>query len=298
MKVAITGSSGLIGTALRASLVADGHEVLRLVRRPAKSVDEISWDPGAGRLDPAALEGTEAVVNLAGAGTGDHRWTRSYKKTIHDSRINATRTLVSALVQMRERPRVLVSQSGVHVYGDGHGSDIIDEDEPPTQGGLLASVAQDWEAAAVPAAAADIAVCHTRTGIVMTRKGGALAQMLPLFRLGLGGPLAGGEQYWSYISLPDTVAALRFVIEIHGCSGPYNVTALEPVTNAEFTRVLGKALGRPAILPVPEFALRIGLGQSAERAVNSLRVVPARLVEAGFEHQHPAAPSVVAAALR
>jgi hypothetical protein len=298
MKVAITGSSGLIGTALRASLAADGHEVLRLVRRPAESVDEISWDPGAGQLDPAALEGTEAVVNLAGAGTGDHRWTRSYKKTIHDSRVNATRTLVSALVQMSERPRVLVSQSGVDVYGVGHGSDVIDEDELPGEGSFLCSVARDWEAAASPAAAADIAVCHSRTGIVMTRMGGALAEMLPLFRLGLGGPLAGGEQYWSHISLADTVRALRFLTETHGCAGPYNVTCPEPVTNAEFTRVLGKALSRPAILPVPEFALRIGLGESADRAVNSLRVVPARLVDAGFEHQHPDAPSVVAAALR
>jgi uncharacterized protein (TIGR01777 family) len=297
MRVAITGSSGLIGTALRASLSADGHEVLRLVRRPAKTADEIPWDPTAGRLDPARLEGVEAVVNLAGAGTGDHRWTRSYKQTIRNSRVGATNTLVSALVQLRERPRVLVSQSGIDVYGVGHGSDVIDEDEPRGEGSFLATVAGDWEAAAAPAAAADIAVCHSRMGIVMTRMGGALAEMLPLFRRGLGGPLAGGQQYWSHISLPDAVGALRFLLETHGCSGPYNVTAPEPVTNAEFTRVLGKALGRPAILPVPEFALRIGLGESADRAVNSLRVVPARLIEAGFEHRHPDAPSVVAAAL-
>jgi uncharacterized protein (TIGR01777 family) len=298
MKVAITGSSGMIGTALRASFTADGHEVLRLVRRQVQAANEISWDPAGGRLDPAALEGVEAVVNLAGAGTGDHRWTRSYKKTIHDSRINATRTLVSALVQMREPPRVLVSQSGVDVYGVGHGADVIDEDEPPGEGSFLCSVARDWEAAAARATAADIAVCHSRAGIVMTRRGGALAEMLPLFRLGLGGPLAGGEQYWSHISLTDTVRALRFLMETHGCAGPYNVMAPEPVTNAEFTRVLGKALGRPAILPVPEFALRIALGESADRAVNSLRVVPTRLVNAGFTHRHPDARSVVADALR
>jgi uncharacterized protein len=298
MKVAITGSSGLIGTALRASLAADGHEVLRLVRRPAQSADEISWDPAGGRLDPASLEGVEAVVNLAGAGTGDHRWTRSYKKTIYDSRINATRTLVDAIMQMHQRPRVLVSQSGVDVYGVGHGADVIDEDELPGEGSFLSSVARDWEAAAAFAAAADIAVCHSRTGIVMTRKGGALAEMLPLFRRGLGGPLAGGDQYWSHISLTDAVRALQFLTETHGCSGPYNLTAPEPVTNAEFTRVLAKALHRPAILPVPEFALRIGLGESADRAVNSLRVIPARLVDAGFQHRHPDAPSVVADALR
>jgi uncharacterized protein len=298
MRVAITGSSGLIGTALRGSFVADGHEVLRLVRRPAQSADEVSWDPVAGRLDPSQLEGVEAVVNLAGAGTGDHRWTRSYKRTIRDSRVRATTTLVGTLVQLHQRPRVLVSQSGIDVYGVGHGSDILDEDEPPGGGSFLASVAWDWEAAAMPAAAADIAVCHTRTGIVMSRKGGALAEMLQLFRRGLGGPLAGGEQYWSYVSLDDTVGALRFLTETHGCSGPYNVTAPEPVTNAEFTRVLAKALHRPAILPVPEFALRIGLGESADRAVNSLRVIPARLVDAGFQHRHPDTPSVVAAALR
>jgi len=298
MKVAITGSSGLIGTALRASLAADGHEILRLVRRPVQAADEIPWDPAAGQLNPVPLEGVEAVVNLAGAGTGDHRWTRSYKKTIRDSRVNATTTLVTALAQLQNKPRVLVSQSGVDVYGSGHGSDVIDEDEPPGDGSFLAGVAWDWEAAAAPAAAADIAVCYSRTGIVMTRAGGALAEMLPLFRRGVGGPLAGGEQYWSAISLPDTVGALRFLIETHGCAGPYNVTAPAPVTNAEFTRVLGKALGKPAILPVPEFALRIGLGESADRAVNSLRVVPARLIDAGFVHRHPDAPSIVAAALR
>jgi uncharacterized protein (TIGR01777 family) len=298
MKVAITGSSGLIGTALRAALGAAGHEVLRLVRRPAEARNEIPWDPAVGHLDAARLEGVEAVVNLAGAGTGDRRWSRAYKQTIRHSRVAATTTLARALVQLSERPRVFVSQSGIDVYGANHGSEVIDEDELPGEGSFLSSVAQDWEVAASPAVAADIAVCYSRTGIVMTRLGGALAEMLPLFRLGLGGPLAGGEQYWSYVSLPDTVAALQFLIETHGCSGPYNVTAPQPVTNAEFTRVLGKALRRPAILPVPEFALRIGLGESADRAVTSLRVVPARLVEAGFEHRHPDAPSVVAAALR
>lgn len=297
MKVAITGSSGLIGTALRASFVADGHEVLRLVRRPAQSADEISWDPAAGLLDPALLEGVEAVVNLAGAGVGDRRWTRSYKQTIRDSRLSATTTLVSALTQLDRRPRVLVSQSGIDAYGPGHGSDIVDEDEPLGEG-FLAAVCLDWESAAASASKADIAVCHSRMGVVMTRKGGALAQMLPLFRRGLGGPLAGGQQYWSFISLADAVGALRFLVETHGCSGPYNVTVPEPITNAEFTRVLAKAVGKPALFPVPELALRIRLGGFTDQIVNSLRVIPARLVEAGFEHRHPDAPSVVAAALR
>ncbi|HEX2498033.1 MAG TPA: TIGR01777 family oxidoreductase [Actinomycetes bacterium] len=296
MRVAITGSSGLIGTALRASLAADGHQIVRLVRRPVAAPNEISWDPAAGRLDPAQLAGVEAVVNLAGAGIGDHRWTRSYKRTIRDSRVAATRTLSTALAGLTEPPRVLVSQSRIDAYGLGHRSEILDEDEPRGEG-FLARVCRDWEDATAPAANADIAVCHTRMGIVMTARGGWLAELLKIFRLGLGGPLAGGEQYWSFISLYDAVRALRFLIEIHGCSGPYNITVPEPVTNAEFTRVLAKAVSRPALLPVPEFALHIRLGESADQIASSLRVIPARLVEAGFEHRHPDAPSVVTAAL-
>ncbi|HMG31179.1 MAG TPA: TIGR01777 family oxidoreductase [Jiangellaceae bacterium] len=297
MRVAITGSSGLVGTALRESLTADGHEVIRLVRRPAQAADEVPWDPAAGRLDPTALESVEAAVNLAGASLFDHRWTRDYRRTIRTSRVGATHTLATALAALPEQPRVLVSGSAIDAYGLDHGSDIIDEDEP-TGEGFLAEVCRDWEAAAAPAVAADIAVCHTRLGPVMTSRGWAFAQMLPFFRLGLGGPLGGGEQYWSPVSLDDAVRALRFLVETHGCSGPYNVTAPEPLTNAEFTRVLARAVGRPAILPVPKFALRIRLGGFADQVANSLRVVPARLIEAGFEHRHPDAPAIIAAALR
>jgi uncharacterized protein (TIGR01777 family) len=297
MRVAITGSSGLVGTALRESLAADGHEVVRLVRRPVQAPDEVTWDPAIGRIDPTALEGVEAAVNLAGAGLDEHRWTRDYRQNIRNSRVRATHTIASALAALSDRPRVLVSGSGIDAYGSDHGADIIDEDEP-TGEGFLAEVFCDWEAAAAPAAAADITVCHPRLGAVMTRRGGALAQMLPLFRYGLGGPLAGGQQYWSPVSLDDTVRALRFLLETHGCAGPYNITAPEPVTNAEFVRVLARAVGKPAVLPVPAFALRIRLGALADQIVNSLRVVPARLLEAGFEHQHPDAPAIVAAALR
>ena len=297
MRIAITGSSGMIGTALRAALSADGHEVLRLVRRPPQSSDEVRWDPAAGRLDPAHLEGVEAVVNLAGANVGGQRWTKAYKRTLRDSRLGATRTLATALAQTADRPRVLVSMSAAGIYGLAHGSEILDEDEPPGDG-FLADMCQDWEAAAVPAEAAGIAVCHPRPHMIMTRNGGALARMLPWFRKGLGGSLAGGRQYWSSVSLRDVVRALQFLIETPGCTGPYNVAAPEPVTNAEFVRVLARQLGRPTLLPVPEFALRIRYGEFADDILVSLRLVAARLGAAGFEFEHPDTPAIIAAALR
>jgi hypothetical protein len=248
-------------------------------------------------LDPAHLEGVEAVVNLAGANVGGQRWTKAYKRTLRDSRLGATRTLATALAQTADRPRVLVSMSAAGIYGLAHGSEILDEDEPPGDG-FLADMCQDWEAAAVPAEAAGIAVCHPRPHMIMTRNGGALARMLPWFRKGLGGPLAGGRQYWSSVSLHDLVRALQFLIETPGCTGPYNVAAPEPVTNAEFVRVLARQLGRPTLLPVPEFALRIRYGEFADDILVSLRLVAARLGAAGFEFEHPDTPAIIAAALR
>ncbi len=298
MRVAMTGSSGMIGTALRGSLAADGHEVLRLVRREPQGSGEVSWEPTRGHLDPQSLDGVDAVVNLAGANIGGHRWTRSYKRTLIASRANATRILSEAVAALDDPPRVLLSASAIGFYGTGHSWEVLDEDAPPGEKGFLAELCTAWEAAAAPAAAADIAVCHPRMGMVMTTSGGALARMLPLFRLGLGGPLGGGEQYWSHVSLVDVVRALRFLLETPGCAGPYNVTAPEPVTNAEFSRVLAHALHRPMLLPVPEFALRIRLGELADDVLASLRVVPRRLLEAGFRFEHPDARSVVAAALR
>lgn len=297
MRIAITGSSGMIGTALRAALSADGHEVLRLVRRPPQSSHEVHWDPAAGRLDPAHLEGVEAVVNLAGANVGGQRWTKAYKRTLRDSRLGATRTLATALAQTADRPRVLVSMSAAGIYGLAHGSEILDDDEPPGDG-FLADMCQEWEAAAGPAEVAGVAVCHPRPHMIMTRNGGALARMLPWFRKGLGGPLAGGGQYWSSVSLHDVVRALQFLIETPGCTGPYNVAAPEPVTNAEFVRVLARQLGRPTLLPVPEFALRIRYGEFADDILVSLRLVSARLGDAGFEFEHPDTPAIIAAALR
>jgi len=298
MRVAMTGSSGLIGTALLGSLTADGHEVVRIVRREPQRTDEVPWDPDRGHIDPARLEGVDAVVNLAGANISGHRWTPSYKRTLVASRANATRTIAAALAGLDNPPQVFISASATGFYGTGHGVEVIDEDDPPGETGFLAELCTEWEAAAAPAAEADVAVCHPRIGMVMTASSGAMGRMLPFFRRGLGGPLGGGDQYWSYVSLVDAVRALRFLLETPGCAGPYNVTAPEPVTNAEFSRVLARALHRPMLLPVPAPALRIRLGELAEYVLASVRAVPRRLLEAGFRFEHPDARSVVAAALR
>ncbi|NED96651.1 TIGR01777 family protein [Phytoactinopolyspora alkaliphila] len=296
MRVAISGSSGLIGTALSESLEADGHEVLRLVRRPTAGAGEIPWNPSVGDVDPALLEGLDAVVNLSGAGIGDHRWTKAYKETLRNSRIRTTAILANALARLDDPPRVFLSASGVNYYGMDRGAEVLTEDSEPGQG-FLPQLCQDWEAATDTAKAAGIAVCHTRFGLALDRRGGSLGQMLPVFRAGLGGPLAGGHQYWSFISMPDVVAALRFLIEQPGSVGIYNLTSPEPVTNGEFTRVLAHQLRRPAILPVPTVALRVALGEIAATIAGSLRMVPTRLVAAGFEFRHPTARSAIAAAL-
>lgn len=296
MRVAIAGSSGFLGTALSTSLTADGHEVLRLVRRPTTAPGEVHWDPVVGDIDPVPLEGLDAVVNLAGAGVGERRWTKAYKEVVRNSRIHATTILANALTRLDAPPRVFVSASGINFYGTDRGSEVLDEDAG--QGtGFLNDLCRDWEAAADTAKGADIAVCRTRFGAVMDRRGGALARMLPIFRFGLGGPLAGGRQYWSFISLTDAVRALRYLIETPGSVGAYNVTAPEPVTNAEFTRVLAHALNRPAVLPVPGPALRMAVGEFADQIIGSLRVVPSRLTDSGFEFRHPDARSVINTAL-
>lgn len=296
MQVAIAGSSGLVGTALSRSLTADGHDVLRLVRRPPASADELRWNPAAGDIDPVPLEGVDAVVNLGGAGINERRWTKGFKETLRSSRIHTTTVLATALTRLDRPPRVLISASGINFYGRDQGSRVLDEDSVAGDG-FLSHLCQDWEGATEPAAAAGIAVCRTRFGLVMDRRGGSLAKMLPIFRLGLGGPLAGGQQYWSFISLPDAIRALRYLLETPGCVGPYNISGPAPVTNAEFTRVLAHGLHRPAVFPAPELALRVVIGDLTGHIVGSLRVLPSRLTEAGFQFRHPDARTVVAAAL-
>jgi len=291
LRVAVTGASGLIGTALVAHLRADGHEVLRLVRRPAGAADEVTWDPVAGTVDLGRLAGVHAVVHLAGAGVGDHRWTAAYRKVILDSRVQGTGTIARAVAELDPAPSVLVSASAIGYYGDT-GSRAVDE-TAPRGAGFLAEVVEAWEAAAEPARVAGVRVVHPRSGLVMARSGGAWARLLPLFRLGLGGRLGNGRQYWSYITLEDEVRALTHLLDSE-LAGPVNLTAPEPATNAEITKAMGAAMHRPTLLPVPAIALKTVLGEFSSEVLGSARVRPARLLADGFTFRHPDLVSAVA----
>jgi uncharacterized protein (TIGR01777 family) len=296
MRIAVTGSSGLIGTALVRALREDGHGVMRLVRKDPEGPDEARWDPMGG-VDTAALENLDAVVHLAGAGIGDRRWTADYKKKLRDSRVTGTRTLAEALAGLHRPPRVMVSGSAIGFYGDT-GDEEADESSRMGRG-FLAEMVRDWEAAAQPAAKAGIRVVHPRTGIVLSRGGGVLGKLLPLFRLGLGGRLGDGRQWMSWISLHDQVAALRSLIGRDGISGPVNLTSPAPVTNAEFTRALARSVHRPAPFTVPAFVLRAALdGFADEGLLVSQRVRPARLADAGFAFRHPDLESALESAQR
>ncbi|MCP2338532.1 TIGR01777 family oxidoreductase [Actinomadura rupiterrae] len=280
MKVAVTGASGFIGSALTASLADDGHEVVRLVRREPSGPDERRWEPSGGPVD---LDGVGAVVHLAGAGIGDRPWTPRYRRTLLLSRVQGTSTIAQAVADAGVP--VLVSGSAIGFYGDT-GDREVDEDAPNGTG-FLANLVQAWEDAAAPASHAGARVAFARTSNVLGAGGGLLAKLLPLYRLGLGGRLGSGHQYWSWITLADEVAALRFLID-HELSGPVNLAAPNPVTNAEFTRELGGAVHRPTPLPVPAFALRMALpGFAREAILPGQRVVPRRLAEAGFRFADP-----------
>ena len=295
MRIAVTGSSGLIGSALVPHLRAGGHEVQRVVRRPAAATDEITWDPTKGTIDLAALDGVDAVVHLAGAGVGDKRWTDSYKREILDSRIDSTTTIVRAMQQVEHRPRVLVSASAIGWYGDT-GDRVVDETAPAGTG-FLADVVRAWEGASQVAVESGIRVVNPRTGLVVASSGGAWARMFPLFKLGLGGKLGNGKQYWSWISLRDEVCALQFLIEQDHLSGAVNLTGPNPVTNAEVTKVMGQVLGRPTLLPAPAFALKTALGEFSTEVLGSARVVPAVLEQAQFRFQDPTIESAIRTAL-
>jgi uncharacterized protein (TIGR01777 family) len=291
MKIAVTGASGLIGTALVAHLRADGHEALRLVRRPAGAADEVAWDPVAGTVDLGRLAGVGAVVHLAGAGVGEHRWTAAYRTVILDSRVRGTDTIARAVAEIDPAPAVLVSASAIGFYGDT-GSRQVDE-AAPRGSGFLAEVVEAWEAAAEPARVAGVRVVHPRSGLVMARSGGAWQRLLPLFRLGVGGRLGNGRQYWSYITLEDEVRALTHLLDSE-LAGPVNLTAPEPATNAEITKAMGAALHRPTLLPVPAFALKTVLGEFSSEVLGSIRVRPSRLLDDGFTFRHPDLVSAVA----
>ena len=285
MRVVITGSSGLIGQALRTSLLADGHRVLRLVRREPSAPDEARWDPAAGLLDQALLEGADAVVGLAGAGVGDHRWTPAYRQELRDSRVHGTALLADRVAKLDRPPRVFLSASAIGYYGELDGAEA-DESAPPGDD-FLARLSVEWEAAADPAEQ-HTRVVHPRFGIVLSPQGGAFGRLLPLAKLGLNGPLGNGKQYWSVISLADAIAALRFAIDEDALRGPVNITGPEPITNRELARELGRILHRPALLPVPAFALRLAVGGLADSILMSQRVLPRRLLDAGFGFAHPA----------
>jgi uncharacterized protein (TIGR01777 family) len=292
MRVAVTGASGLIGSALVPHLRAEGHEVSRLVRGSTAARDEVRWDPATGFVDLAALEGTDAVVHLAGAGVGDHRWTTAYKAEIRSSRVRGTDTIARAMAQLDRRPDVLVSGSAIGFYGDT-GDRVVDE-TAPRGSTFLAGVVGDWEAAADPAREAGIRVAHPRTGLVL---GGptriwrgrspslSLGLLWPIFSLGVGGRLGSGRQWWSYISLRDQVRALTYLLE--HLEGPVNLTAPNPATNAEVTKELGALLNRPTALPVPAAVLKAVLGEFSSEILGSIRVHPTRLLEAGFTFEDP-----------
>ncbi|MEV7585128.1 TIGR01777 family oxidoreductase [Streptomyces erythrochromogenes] len=296
MRIALTGSTGLIGSALVRSLRADGHEVVRFVRREPTGADEARWDPQRGHVDPAGLAGCGAVVHLAGAGIGDHRWTAAYKRKIRDSRVLGTAALATALAGLDEPPAVLVSGSAVGYYGDT-GDRPVDEDSPAGQG-FLPSVCVEWEAAAAPAQEAGIRTAFARTGLVVAKEGGAWGRMFPLFRAGVGGRLGDGRQYWPYISLHDEVAALRHIIDTPALSGPVNLTAPEPLTNRQVTAAMGRVLHRPAVLPVPAVALRVVLGEFSQDVLGGQRARPARLLGSGFVFRDPGIEQAIRAALR
>jgi uncharacterized protein (TIGR01777 family) len=297
MKVAVTGSSGLIGTALVAALRADGHEVIRLVRAAPPTADAISWNPRADRggLDPRSLDGVAAVVNLAGAPVAGQRWTPSYQAEIHDSRVQGTRALAGALAAMATRPRVLLSGSAIGWYGDTGGREVTESD--PAGSSFLSGVARDWEAATEDAAKAGIRVVRLRSGVVLSPRGGILARLLPLFRLGLGGRIGTGRQMMSWIGLSEWVAAARFLLGRDDISGPVNLTAPSPVSNAEFTSSLAAAVHRPAVMPVPVPALKLAVGGVSSDILSSARVLPRRLLDEGYQFRHPAIAGALAAEL-
>lgn len=292
----VSGASGLIGTALVASLRADGWEVAQLVRRPAAAADELLWNPslGATAATPAlreAVSGADAVINLAGAPVAGKRWDDAYKREILDSRVAATTCLATAIAEAAEPPKVFVSASASGFYGDT-GPEAVDENAP--QGGtFLARVCADWERAAQPARDRGVRVVHPRTGLVADPDGGAFGRLLPVVRLGAGGRLGSGRQWWSPISLTDEVAALRHLAASESLEGPVNLAAPEQVTNSELTSLLGKALHRPTIAIVPGFALKAVLGGFADELLIDQRMAPTRLQADGFEFAHPTVASIV-----
>jgi uncharacterized protein len=286
MKVVLTGSSGMLGQALLSSLRGDGHEGVRLVRRDPAAPDEQRWDPSTGHVETAALLGADAVVNLAGPGLGDRPWTPAYRRTVLTARVEATRTIATAMAAADPRPRVLLSSSAVGYYGNP-GDQVLTEDDPAGDT-YLARIASSWEAATAPAQDAGIRVVTARAAVVVSADGGAFGRrLLPLFRLGLGGRLGSGRQWWSWVTLEDYVRAMRFLLEHDEIAGPVNISAPEPIRNGDLTKAMGRVLHRPTVFWAPGVALKLPLRDFAVDLLGGQRVVPRRLLDAGFSFEQP-----------
>lgn len=301
MKILIAGSTGFVGNALIPTLKKAGHTVCRLVRpgTVVKGGDDgfqVVWNPGTGELGGAAV-GADAVVNLAGASIADRRWTQKRKEELRSSRVDATRALVTALAKMSARPRVLVSASGIGIYGD-RGEDVLTEENQPGND-FLSQLAKEWESEALKAEALGVRVVVARLGMVLAQQGGALPKMMLPFRCFVGGRISSGRQWVSWVALEDVLQALLFALENGNVRGPLNVISPQPVRNAEFTKALASALHRPALFPAPAFALRLAVGEMADALLlSSQRVLPRKLEQLGFHFQHPDLNEALAAVVR
>jgi uncharacterized protein (TIGR01777 family) len=296
MKLVITGSSGLIGSALVREAEKNQIEVVKLVRKAPKDKSEVQWDPNRAILDLDTIEKSTAIVHLAGAGVGDRRWTKKYKKEILNSRVKTTETLANAIVNLRNPPSVFVSGSAMGYYGDT--GDLAVDENASLGEGFLSDVVFNWEYAAQRVRNNNIRVVHPRTGLVMSKRGGLLRKVLPLFRLGLGGKLGNGKQYWSYISLEDEIRAIFKLIDDVRLTGGVNLTNPNPVTNLEFTKALSSVVNKPAFFHVPAIALKIALGEFSVEALGSSRVLPSKLKAAGFKFNQPDILSALNSALK
>ena len=296
MDVVVTGASGLIGSALVPALWEAGHTVRRLVRRPPEAPDEVRWDPEAGTIDADGLAGVDAAVHLAGEGIAEKRWTPEQKRRLLESRTKGTGLLARTLAGLDPKPRVLLSGSAIGFYGD-RGEETLTEESPPGTG-FLPDLVQRWEAAAQPAVDAGIRTVFLRTGVVLSPKGGAMGKTLPLFKLGLGGPVGDGSTWWSWISIDDQVGAIVHLLEAD-VSGPVNLTAPNPVRHGAYAKAQGRALHRPAVLPVPRFAPKLLLGSELAGSLlgDSARIRPTRLEASGYEFRHPTIDEAMVALL-
>jgi uncharacterized protein len=295
-KILFSGASGMLGTALRHSLAAE-FGTLQLVRRQPATSAEIEWHGLQPLAQISALEGITATIHLSGANVAGKRWTPAYKRKLVESRVDSTRALAQTLTQLKFPPKVLLIASGTGIYGN-RGNESLDESSTPGTG-FLADLCRAWEEAAQPAVQAGIRVIHLRCGLVLGSEGGALTRMLPIFRLGLGGPLGSGRQWMSWIALTDLIAAVRFLLAEQNLSGPINIVSPEPVTSAAFAHALGRAMHRPAFLPAPAFALRLAFGEMADEALLSgAKVLPKRLLDAGFSFSYPRIDEAIRAVLQ